>query len=596
MAEPTMISAPPQDDDHTRVLPGAPFSYAGGETGQSPDSTDNSALRAGTRLGEYEILGTIGKGGFGIVYLAYDHLLQRKVALKEYMPSVLSTRTGDSMVSMRSERHPETFQAGLRGFITEAQLLAQFDHPSLVKVYRFWEENGTAYMAMPFYEGVTLKQVLQQRKTPPDEAWLRNFLSRILDALEVIHARQCFHRDIAPDNIMILDGDLPLLLDFGAARRVISDMTHAPTAILKPGYAPLEQYAEIPGMKQGAWTDLYALAAVVYMAITGRIPTPSVARAMSDPVERLSTLAGNRYSASLLRTIDTALAVVPEKRPQSVQEFRAMLNREPDAPQTTGVTEKPPSPPPAQALPATHQRRTIRNLAAGAAAIALLGGGAWLFYERQQNPSSPPPIVQSTPPASAPVLAPSKPSFDPARALDEVFQGRNQQQTVTVSVENAKVRIGKDPLRFTVKSSHPGHVYLLMLTADHSNVYLLFPNALDKNNRITPDKALPLPRAGWRMMADGPPGTDQFLVMVSDTPRDFNGIGLKNQDPFSEFTLDTAARNYASYSGKQPFFAGKTICPAEAKNGCSESFGAATFSIEEIAAEGYVTRPPSSRK
>ena len=169
------------------------------------------------------------------------------------MPSSLAPRVGGDAGAVRSERHRETFEAGLKSFINEARLLAQFDHPSLVKVYRFWEANGTAYMVMPFYEGVTLKEQLKAMGAPPDEAWLRELLEPLTEALEVIHAEQCFHRDIAPDNVMLLKGsDRPLLLDFGAARRVIGDMTQALTVILKPGYAPVEQYAEVPGMKQGA--------------------------------------------------------------------------------------------------------------------------------------------------------------------------------------------------------------------------------------------------------------------------------------------------------------------------------------------------------
>ncbi len=119
---------------------------------------DSHRLPLGTRLGEFEITGLVGEGGFGIVYLAYDHSLDRKVAMKEYMPS--AARAAHRRIAggqCAPNRHAETFEAGLRSFINEAKLLAQFDHPSLVKVYRFWEANGTAYMVMPFYEGITLK-------------------------------------------------------------------------------------------------------------------------------------------------------------------------------------------------------------------------------------------------------------------------------------------------------------------------------------------------------------------------------------------------------------------------------------------------------
>ena len=130
---------------------------------------------------------------------------------------------------------------------------------------------------------------------PPDEEWLRELLEPLTEALAVIHAEQCFHRDIAPDNVILLKGSQrPLLLDFGAARRVIGDMTQALTVILKPGYAPVEQYAEVPGMKQGPWTDVYALAAVVYYAIIGKTPPTSVGRLMNDNYVPLD--AGRRRS------------------------------------------------------------------------------------------------------------------------------------------------------------------------------------------------------------------------------------------------------------------------------------------------------------
>lgn len=317
------MSAIPPGDDRT-VIPGT----AAGAT-SSPDEASvplcANALSLGTRLGEFEIVGLVGEGGFGIVYLAYDHSLDRKVALKEYMPSALVQRDGGVTVMVKSQRHAETFGIGLRSFVNEARLLAQFDHPSLVKVYRFWEANGTAYMVMPFYEGQTLKEALRDRDAPPDEAWLRSLLTQLLEALEVIHIRQCYHRDIAPDNILMLSGNIPVLLDFGAARRVVSDMTQALTVILKPGYAPIEQYAETPNVKQGAWTDLYALASVVYYAVTGRPPQPAVARVISDPVVPLFEAAAGRYSESFLSAIDAAMSVKPEDRPQNIAEFRDAL-------------------------------------------------------------------------------------------------------------------------------------------------------------------------------------------------------------------------------------------------------------------------------
>ena len=298
-----------------RAQSAAPASASGSAPGQN-------ILPAGTRLGEFEIVGLIGEGGFGIVYLAYDTSLGRNVALKEYMPSALAARVSATQVQVKSERHESTFRAGLQSFINEARLLAQFDHHSLVKVYRFWEANGTAYMVMPLYQGMTLKNALKAMKQPPDESWLRALLAPLLEALTVLHDSKCYHRDIAPDNVILLDGsNRPVLLDFGAARRVIGDMTQALTVILKPGYAPIEQYAEVPSLKQGSWSDQYALAAMVYYAITGRTPPPAVGRMVSDSYQPLARVAAGKYSARFLRAIDHALAVMPDARPQTARQF-----------------------------------------------------------------------------------------------------------------------------------------------------------------------------------------------------------------------------------------------------------------------------------
>jgi serine/threonine protein kinase len=307
-----MKPAAPADPDRTMMLPGG-----AGETAE--------ALAPGARMGEFEVTGVIGQGGFGIVYLAYDHSLDRKVALKEFMPSDLARRTEGGAITVKSERYAETFGIALRSFVNEARLLARFDHPSLVKVYRFWEANSTAYMVMPFYEGATLKETLHRLVGSPDEEWLMALLAPVLNALEVIHAHHCYHRDIAPDNILMLRDGTPVLLDFGAARRVIGGAAQALTVILKPGYAPVEQYADSPGLEQGAWTDLYALASVVHYAIMGRPPTPAPGRMISDPQVPLVQAAAGRYSEAFLGGIDAALRVQPRDRPQNVAHFRDLL-------------------------------------------------------------------------------------------------------------------------------------------------------------------------------------------------------------------------------------------------------------------------------
>jgi len=368
-----MATDPPRGNDSP--LSSGQSVTAGDASRARGASLGRNALPVGTKIGEFEILGLLGEGGFGIVYLVQDHSLDRKVALKEYMPAQLAHRSEDGLtVVVRSQRHIETFDAGLRSFINESRLLARFDHPSLVKVYRFWEANGTAYMVMPFYEGVTLKQALVNLGAPPDEAWLKRMLDNLLDALEVMHDRQCFHRDVAPDNVLVQPDGTPLLLDFGAARRVIGGMTQPLTAILKPGYAPIEQYAEDPNMRQGPWTDLYALASVMYFAITSRPPVASVARAVSDPLKPLSEVAAGRYSEPFLLALDSALALRPEERPQSVAALRHALGLG-ARPTSAGA-----SPPRLESSAGRPGKKAFVILGAAVAGLTIAGVASYLYF------------------------------------------------------------------------------------------------------------------------------------------------------------------------------------------------------------------------
>lgn len=317
---PAVPPVPAADD--APAGPAAPAARA------TPSLTDHDALPAGTRFGEFEIVRVLGVGGFGIVYLAHDHSLERRVALKEYMPVSLAVRGAGQMITVRSERHAETYAMGLRSFVNEARLLARFDHPSLVKVYRFWEDNATAYMVMPYLQGTTLREARRTMAGPPGEAWIRGVLEPMLDALDQLHREGVYHRDIAPDNILIPPEGAPILLDFGAARRVISDRTQSLTAILKPSYAPIEQYAEMTKMRQGPWTDIYALGAVMHYLLFGAPPPPATARALQiehgEP-ERIAQRVAPGVSPQFIGVVAWMLGVRPSDRPQNVAALRAVL-------------------------------------------------------------------------------------------------------------------------------------------------------------------------------------------------------------------------------------------------------------------------------
>ena len=284
-----------------------------------------NCLAVGTRLNDFEITGVLGEGGFGIVYLAFDHSLQRTVAIKEYMPGTLAGRATDGSVEVRAERHKVTFDAGLKSFINEARLLAQFDLPSLVKVYRFWEKNKTAYMAMRHYHGDTLKDIVKNRPELISEAWLKFIFKQILEALDTLYKAKILHRDVSPDNIIVQKNGDAVLLDFGSARQIIGDMTQGLTVILKPGYAPVEQYSDDGDMQQGPWTDIYALAAVMYYAILKTPPPMAVARIVKDSLQPLHKGDHPGFSTKFLMAVDKGLAIQPKDRPQSMDEFRRLL-------------------------------------------------------------------------------------------------------------------------------------------------------------------------------------------------------------------------------------------------------------------------------
>ena len=563
------------EDDRTVLFPAHPPAAADDAQASSP------ALPNGTRLGEFEITGILGKGGFGIVYLAHDSSLERQVALKEYMPS-FAWRAGGAHVTVSSPQNADSFEAGRRSFINEARMLAQFDHPSLVKVYRFWEANGTAYMVMPFYRGQTLKQVLTERGTghgaAPDEAWLKALLAPLLDALEVIHQHQCFHRDIAPDNIIMLDEGRPLLLDFGAARRAIGDLNQAFTVILKQNYAPIEQYAEMPGMRQGPWTDLYALASVIHFAIDGQAPPAAVGRMLADPYVPLAVRHAGRYSMQFLDAIDHALAFRPDNRPQSVGAMRTELDLDGTGQRMQPVAAAPSTPSvsdPAPAMPSPPlARRRTALLAAGTGAVLLvLAAGSWLAYPAR-NPPGPMsvPIIET----AAPVATP----FSAATALAGVLAGASSQRLVTVDVPTPRARIDRDRIGFSLHASHAGHVYVYMIGTRGDDFHLLFPNAIDGDNRIAAGATMPLPRTSWPIEAVGPPGINRFVVMVSDAPRDFSGAGLVDGEDFAAFPLARAAELQRAYTGATPLFAGVPVCQGTP---CGSSYGAAAFVIEEVA-------------
>ena len=325
------------------------------------------------------------------------------------MPGDLAVRDPSGSVGPGTASGADQFQRGLESFLNEARLLARFNHPALVRVYRFWKANGTAYMAMQYCPGATLKEARKAMRAPPDEAWLRAFIEPILSLAAPsrgLHRAGVFHRDISPDNILLLPNGRPILLDFGSARRVISQGTRSLTAVLKPNFAPIEQYADEAGMAQGPWTDLYALGATVHFMLTGEAPTPAVLRVVKDlrtPLVAAGPAAFPGVGAKFLAAIDWTAAVAPDDRPQSVEALRHALDDE--QPRT-----------PSAAAP---RARGPALLALALAAFGVLAVGAWTLGSATIFASSAPPRM--TIPAPAPSVAPAASALAVARpAADHV--------------------------------------------------------------------------------------------------------------------------------------------------------------------------------
>lgn len=589
------------------------------------------SLPAGDRVEEFEILEVVGEGGFGIVYLARDHLLQREVALKEYMPASFAERGDSRTVSASASRHAEAFEAGRRSFINEARLLAQFDHPALVRVHRFWEANGTAYMVMPFYRAPTLREVIQT-SGPRTEAWLRAWLVPMLEALQVLHERGIYHRDIAPDNVLMLDGERPVLLDFGAARRVIGDATQDLTVILKPGYAPIEQYAFGDGARQGPWTDLYALAAVVRYCAVGKAPPPAVSRILADDMPALATVSVHPMSEAFCAAIDRCLSVHAEGRPVDVVQMREWLSMTSVLPPPAGdddrhaltmmpngraaamqrsisaaaaqktagpggstathgyastaegATESRPVTSVAAAgalaarVPTPHRRTGAVAASLGGVVALAVGGGLYFWHAAERASVSP---AAGAPTVSAPNVTDAPPRrLDPSQLIKRLISGADAGWSVRLEAEQTVLKIGQDKLRFSVTSSLPGYLHILLIDADGQRIRQLFPNALDAEHRVVAGDVLKLPRAGWSLPAAGPPGVAHLLAVVAPSPREFAQIGLKSDGQGGGFDPAVAGQAWQTKGGRA--FAGNPVDCQFAQATC-ETYGAAVVSVEELA-------------
>ena len=288
-------------------------------------------LATGYCLEEFVIERVLGSGGFGITYLAHDKGLKRQVVIKENLPvdfAWRNTETGTVQPRHNSDKGVGDYEWALKNFLSEAETLAALDHPGIVKVLRKFKKNGTAYFAMPFHEGWAFNDEVDLRRTngtPFSEDEILGFLEYMLDALAYLHAQEIYHRDIKPANILLSKKGIPILIDFGAARQMLSERSM--TVIESPGYTPFEQTQSRGNV--GPWSDLYALGCTVFKAITYETPPKVNDRALDDSLIPLASrdelLA--RYSKHLLGGVDRAMAVRIENRWQSATEWLEFVGR-----------------------------------------------------------------------------------------------------------------------------------------------------------------------------------------------------------------------------------------------------------------------------
>ncbi len=283
-------------------------------------------LPPGTILNDRYLLGKVlGQGGFGITYLGWDLVLNSKLAVKEYLPQTLATRVqGATTVSaFTAGESQESFNYGLNKFLEEARALAQFiDHPGIVGVRDFFPANGTAYLVMQYIDGSTFKDFLKEQGGKVSIEVAMGVMMPAMDALKEVHSKNIIHRDISPDNIYILNNGQVKLLDFGAARQAIGEQGKSLSIILKAGYAPEEQYRSRG--EQGPWTDIYAVGATIYRAITGQVPPEALDRMYSDSLTPPSKL-GVNISPPVEEAVLMALAVNARDRFQNIQAMQNAL-------------------------------------------------------------------------------------------------------------------------------------------------------------------------------------------------------------------------------------------------------------------------------
>jgi serine/threonine protein kinase len=499
-------------------------------------------LSHGYKLPPYTIDRKIGEGGFGVTYLADDLALERKVAIKEFLPASIACRDDDGNVVPIDKSHQEIYQWGLQAFIQEAKTLARFDHANIVKVLHFLEANNTAYMIMIHEEGDNLADIYAAGNHLDQEFFERMFFP-ILDGLEQVHQLEFIHRDIKPANILLRKNGSPVLIDFGSARQFTQQASKELTRIVSQGYAPVEQYNPAFG-KQGPWTDIYALATTLHEGIYGHLPDEnSTARPDSNLTQVLpdrkgsgAAIAPNGFSHNFLNAVQAGLAPQIQDRPRSLCQWRAMFDdpngqqpgtmpatvqpnaatREPLA-QATEVIEEPMS---AEIPTGTNHagnslgRPRWRRWALPLVLLGLLGGGIYASgYLHIQG---------------FPFLTGTSGAGSVSSRLQDMS---NWERVIACfrSTPAVSAVMGKDTylkgenISVRVNAPEPGYIYAVGIHSNDS-VKLLHP-ASGTAAGISGKGWITLPQADSRAWAaDEPLGKNMIMVLYSKQPLDLAGF------------------------------------------------------------------------
>lgn len=424
------------------------------------------ALELGQDLEEFTFVKLLGAGGFGITYQAIDRTLQRDVAIKEYFPQQFAERRSDNtIVSRPGDDNAQTFQWGLDRFLAEARTLAKLDHPNVVKVSRYFERNGTAYLVMAFEEGSDLADWLSARSELPSEAEIKSMMLPLLDGLQAIHEQGLIHRDIKPQNIVVRANGTPVLIDFGSARSVGQEQTTV-TTLISPGYSPPEQYSNDPAL-QGPWTDIYAIAGVMYRMIAGEGPPDAMGRIGGTPLRSAADVAQNKLSPALLKAVDRGLDMEAAKRPQSVAEFRALLlgekipvARKADSETTTLLNSGP--------LPGNKKTSNSKWVVGAAVLSAVIVFGAFLAVRggMDDSNSAGAAVAETEPAESAPSTPTQQAPVDEKAGAADVAGTKTHALMFSVTPADAMIEVDGQPYatgqrfapgRYAVTASKPGY-------------------------------------------------------------------------------------------------------------------------------------------